>query len=212
LEGNQPAKNEDFSWLTILTLARELCLQFHVGPLPERIWWTTPSPTVRFRSDEAWFFNRQPVVTLSQGLDGRLTLDDWKPLMMASLIYSKVWRYRLSSRMTFLLVATGVGIIFLTFLILAITGQVITSYLLAGSVVLLILGTPWGRRPMRFEADRKVAETLGKESLINALKKIQSLHLKDIERSKQASFFSRLFSSRVSLEERLFYLQTLNLS
>lgn len=170
----------------ILRVARELCLRFDVKPLPERFLWRKPSFIFRFRSDEVLFLRK--VLALSAHLQDKLSPEEWKPLMMSSLIISKKWKYRNASRYILNTIAAE------SFAIIPGAGLLtlleFPRYALGLYLLLVLFLIPWTlyaqqRRVLRLEADLKVSEMLGKQVLVEVLEKIDSLHPRDIEKSKK---------------------------
>ena len=144
---------------------------------------------------------------------GKLTVEEWRPIIASSLVFEK--KIRRSMRgITFLL--TGLP------LIVSLGGTITAAILLQMSWIiflypafLLPLAILGGRRynadlkRARLEADSQASSVIGKDPLLQVLKKIDMMGLDDIDRLKSGRGGRRL-ASLPSITERIDTLQGLS--
>src|SRR5438132_637649 len=141
---------------------------------------------------------------------GKLTVEEWRPLIASSLMFEKKIRRTLRGR-AFLL--TGLP------LIVALGGTIAAAISLHISwvvflypVILLPLGILGGSRynsdlkRARLGADTQASIVIGKNSLLDVLKKIDLMGLNDIDKLKRGRGGRRL-ASLPSITERIESLQ-----
>ena len=140
---------------------------------------------------------------------GKLTVEEWRPLIASSLVFEKIKRTMRGS--AFLLTGPPV--------IVALVGTIAAAIVLRVSwivflypVLLLPLAILGGRRynsdlkKARLEADIQSSAVVGKDSLLGVLKKIDMMGLNDIDQLKTGRRGRRL-ASLPSITERIENLQ-----
>lgn len=122
-------------------------------------------------------------VRLPRKMMGRLTAEDWRPMLAASILYNYVLsRDKNRTSLIRLVLPAGLGEIPLIFALLAILrlpDHSLSSELLWATVALwaiyslslLTLYTKWLWRDLSYAADRRAADTIGKGMLLSALAK-----------------------------------------
>ena len=144
---------------------------------------------------------------------GKLTVEEWRPVIASSLVFEK--EIKRSMRGTAFLL-TGMP------LIVALGGTIGVAILLQMSwiiflypVILFPLAILGGRRynsdlkKARLEADKQTSGVIGKDPLLQVLKKIDMMGLDDIDRLKSGRGGRRL-ASLPSITERIDNLQGLS--
>jgi hypothetical protein len=161
----------------ILKYAVELFRQFRVTkPEPDSVVWAEDMVpdlvTVQYGE-----------VRLPRRMMGRLTAEDWRPLLAPSILYNYVLlRDKNRTSLIRLVLPVGLGeipLIFALLVILRLPDHSLSSELLWATVALwaiyslslLTLYTKWLWRDLPYTADRRVADTIGKETLLSALAK-----------------------------------------
>lgn len=118
---------------------------------------------------------------------GKLTVEEWRPLIASSVLYEKKLRKKLRS------VAFLTGLIPL-FALAALVGLAIlfqAAWLISLFIVVLIpaiivgssLYNPRAKK-MRLEADTEASQVIGKDTLLGVLRKIDGMGLNDVDRLK----------------------------
>ncbi len=144
---------------------------------------------------------------------GKLTIEEWRPVIASSLVFEKKIKRSMRGT-TFLL--TGLP------LIVSLGGTITAAILLQMSwiiflypVLLFPLAILGGRRynsdlkKARVEADTQTSTVIGKDPLLQVLKKIDMMGLADIDRLKSGRGGRRL-ASLPSITERIDNLQGLS--
>jgi hypothetical protein len=161
----------------ILKYAVELFRQFRVTkPEPDSVVWAEDMVpdlvTVQYGE-----------VRLPRRMMGRLTAEDWRPLLAPSILYNYVLlRDKNRTSLIRLVLPVGLGeipLIFALLVILRLPDHSLSNELLWATVALwaiyslslLTLYTKWLWRDLPYTADRRVADTIGKETLLSALAK-----------------------------------------
>ena len=144
---------------------------------------------------------------------GKLTVEEWRPLIGSSLMFEKKIRRTLRGR-AFLL--TGLPLI--VALAVPITAAIVLQMswlIILYPVLVLPLAYLGGRRyssdlkKARLEADTQASAVIGKDSLMAVLKKIDNMGLDDIDRLKTGRGGRRL-AGLPSITERIENLQTVS--
>ena len=144
---------------------------------------------------------------------GKLTVEEWRPLIASSLMFEKKIRRTLRSR-AFLL--TGLPLI--VSLALPITAAILLQMawiIFLYPVLVLPLAYLGSRRyssdlkKARLEADTQTSAVIGKNQLLDVLKKIDNMGLNDIDRLKTGRGGPRL-AGLPSITERIENLQTVS--
>jgi hypothetical protein len=145
---------------------------------------------------------------------GKLTVEEWRPIIASSLMFEKKVKRSMKGT-TFLL--TGMP------LIVALGGTIGVAILLQMSWIIILypallfpLAILGGRRynldlkKARLEADTQTSTVIGKDPLLEVLKKIDMMGLDDIDRLKSGRGGRRM-SSLPSITERIEHLQGVSL-
>ncbi|TMI45396.1 hypothetical protein E6H19_04680 [Candidatus Bathyarchaeota archaeon] len=142
---------------------------------------------------------------------GKLTVEEWRPLVASSLLFEKKIRRTLRGR-AFLL--TGVPLIIslavpISVAILLQMAWIIFLYPILVLPLAYLGGRSYSRdlKKARLEADTQVSALIGKDSFLNVLKKIDMMGLDDIDRLKTGRGGRRL-AGLPSITERIEHLQT----
>jgi hypothetical protein len=145
---------------------------------------------------------------------GKLTVEEWRPIIASSLMFEKKVKRSMKGT-TFLL--TGMP------LIVALGGTIGVAILLQMSWIIILypallfpLAILGGRRynldlkKARLEADTQTSTVIGKDPLLEVLKKIDMMGLDDIDRLKSGRGGRRM-ASLPSITERIEHLQGVSL-
>jgi hypothetical protein len=145
---------------------------------------------------------------------GKLTIEEWRPVIASSLVFEKKIKRSMRGT-TFLL--TGMP------LIVALGGTISVAILLQMSWIIFLypallfpLAILGGRRynsdlkKARLEADTQTSTVIGKDQLLQVLKKIDMMGLDDIDRLKTGRGGRRM-ASLPSITERIEHLQGVSL-
>jgi hypothetical protein len=142
---------------------------------------------------------------------GKLTVEEWRPLIASSILFEKKMKPRLRGK-SFLLIGLPLIISFAIPIAVAIVlrmSWIIVLYPLL-VIPLGILGNRSYSRDLkraRLEADTQASVVVGKDSLMDVLKKIDMMGLDDIDRLKTGRGGRRL-AGLPSITERIENLQT----
>jgi len=160
----------------ILRYAQELSREIRSGRSePDEVTWDDDLPLDRV-------IVRYGEVKLPSGMKGRLTPEDWSPLIASSIIYNQsLYRAQRRGSIVRLVLPLGVGEVPLIFALLQIfhmtNGQatielvlVIAGWILFASSVLW-LHIHWLWRSLFYAADRHAAETVGTGTILESLRK-----------------------------------------
>ena len=175
----------------ILQLAQDLSVQLHLPRLaPRKLLWedhvTIYGASIQVPSDLV-SIGRGNIV-LAKRIRGKLTREEWTPLIASSLIFLP-W-VRSKSIKTLGWAAIGVAMLYLPIVFFALTflrygifstaGMILLhpgALLLLGVTLFVIVGrfySPDARREL-LKADRQAAEMFGKDVFIDVLQKIRTL-------------------------------------
>jgi len=175
----------------LLQIARDLCRQLGYYNLnPDTISWKERMGIRRLPADH--FMILRGEVQLSTRSMGQLTPDEWRPIIASGLIYFQTLtrNFLVGMLTTMLPIALLVpAILLLSFRYLA--GSVLTyPVIFALIVVTFLAGKRFLMYPKRlwFKADVEAARILGKESLVESLRKIDQL---DPNRTGKRGSFAR---------------------
>ncbi len=181
----------------ILGIARELCEQLRIAQFkPESLTWVTWLFTYRQKmllpSDHCIFSGSE--MTLQKMMRGRLTPEEWKPLIASSLIYEfspdvprKLYFGRgLRIAPAFIL---ALGPIFLIRLFLPSVNVPALAAIGYFFAVMFTYSTLfWDvaslRKRLRLKADKNAARLVGKELFLTVLRKVDAMGLVDVVERK----------------------------
>lgn len=161
---------------------------------------------------------RQGFMVLAWPLKGRLSAEEWKPLIASSLIYDRVLsRKRAMGLLTRLLVPLALIIPLFISLVAAATPLLprwanilggIISILLVPLIIAsaVLLGASY-RRSLRLKADTLSAQQFPREEFSQTLQKIDQLNIPDILQLKHHKSRLRIFQAP-SISQRIENLQT----
>jgi len=177
-----------------------------------RMEWIPAGRSTRSVPSDWCMFLRHSII-LPARMMGKLTVEEWRPVIASSLVFEKKIKRSMRGT-TFLL--TGMP------LIVALGGTIGVAILLQMSwiiflypVILFPLAILGGRRynsdlkKARLEADKQTSGVIGKDPLLQVLKKIDMMGLDDIDRLKSGRGGRRL-ASLPSITERIDNLQGLS--
>lgn len=162
----------------LLEIARDLCRKMGYYNLnPDTISWKEKMGIRRLPADH--FMMLRGEIQLSSRAMGQLTPEEWRPMFASGLIYYKtLTRNSLVGMLTTMLPIALVvpAVLLLSFKYLE--GSVLIYPIILALIVLTLLaGTRFLLQPKNlwFKADVEAAGLLGKESLIESLRKIDQL-------------------------------------
>jgi len=145
---------------------------------------------------------------------GKLTVEEWRPLIASSIVFEKKEKRRLRGR-AFLL--TGMPLIVSLALPISVAFLLQMTWIIFLYPVLVLplayLGSKSYSRDLKkakLGADRETSVVIGKNSLVDVLKKIDMMGLDDIDRLKTGRGDRRL-AGLPSITERIENLQTASL-
>ncbi len=171
--------------------------------------WNPAGRSVRLVPSDWCFFRRDSMIMPGRMM-GKLTVEEWRPLIASSLIYEKKIARSLRGRM-----------FLLTFLplMLVLAGTFAASLLLRMSWIIfvyIILVIPVGAlgsrrygsdvKRARLEADTQGSALTGKDPFLNTIRKIDAMGLDDIDKLKSGRGGRRL-AGLPSISERIENLQ-----
>jgi hypothetical protein len=141
---------------------------------------------------------------------GKLTVEEWRPLIASSIMFEKKIKRKLRGRA---LLSTGVPVIVSLAIPIAIgillqMPWIFSLYLVFVLPLTFLGGRSYSRnlKKARLEADIETSAVIGKDSLLDLLKKIDTMGLDDIDRIKSGRG-GRRFASLPSITERIENLQ-----
>ena len=145
---------------------------------------------------------------------GKLTVEEWRPLIASSIVFENKEKRRLRGR-AFLL--TGMPLIVSLALPISVAFLLQMTWIIFLYPVLVLplayLGSKSYSRDLKkakLGADRETSVVIGKNSLVDVLKKIDMMGLDDIDRLKTGRGGRRL-AGLPSITERIENLQTASL-
>lgn len=223
MEPELPSDSEDSR---ILQAARELCHQLNLENLsPEKVSWQDQYSTQgRWSKDKRGnpigryvtphfplFFQR--TLVLRPVMQGRLASEEWKPLLVSSLIFYGQLRSQVTRRS---------ALVFAPMLVLVaalVPGLLIRNSIFNDPVVFtltaLVIATAVGgvysslllSRKFMLLADRKASEQFGSQAFLKVLQKIQSLEQSDEQEDKMSAWAWTEYGDAPSIEKRIRNLQ-----
>src|SRR2546428_5084144 len=187
--GRPPLTSPDDPRLVEMTMT--LGQQLEIPKLNVReVRWSNIVPigrsAVPISSDWCFFFRR--AILMPARMMGKLTPEEWRPLIASSVLYQKQLRRSADRRQALYIVLPT----FLALLSSAIIVGILKIYWASLIVLLLIipllvvgnrLSRPYLKKAM-LEADTKASALAGKESFLEVLRKIDTMRQGDAEMSK----------------------------
>lgn len=151
---------------------------------------------------------RMGTCILPAALKGKLSLDEWKPLLVSSLIFGfrpnfvRVWgRGKLVRIVMWIPIVIFIGLTFLGDFSIA------WSAALLGLVAILLLPRVFNQTlsKLRLMADSEAAGIVGRDQFVRTLRKVDSFHIPDLDKRKMKR--QRIWQRRVlpwpNITERL---------
>jgi hypothetical protein len=201
----------------IIRIARELCDSLKARFEPSGVTWMgNLGGAQHLPSDQVIFAEKGPrrgFLVLPVALKGKLDSEDWKPLFISSILIQFKSEFRRIWRTAYIMYR--LGLIFGTAILFAsiiLEGATITFALVAALVFwlfyILLFPKIYNRyfiRKLRLKADRHAAEIIGTERFIQALEKIDTFHILDLEEGKRrrTTIWQRRVGPWPSISERL---------
>ena len=142
-------------------------------------------------SDRAEF---QPhTLILPARMKDALSVDEWRPILASTLAYRKLYSRIMRKRTPLLLIPLIVLIVLGVVLSLFIGTQLPAALMFVYFIVIIpvLRGNTRLLYQGYLQADRTAASIVGREVFLAVLRKIDSLNLPDIEKSKKPGFDSR---------------------
>ncbi len=187
----------------ILRVAKEVASHAGIESFfPKRVVWRD-----EVAPGECQFVRRHfGIIVLPKSLTGRLHSEEWRPLLASSIMITKVpGQRRFAAAMTLLSVTLLLGLFAPSQVIPPSWSQVLAAAIGLPTVVFMLLRLfAWLWRAM-LEADIMAARLVGREELLEVLRKIDSFGLPETERVKQRRRLKRF--GRPSLTDRIENLQ-----
>jgi hypothetical protein len=214
----------------ILQVARELCQQLNLENLyPERVSWQEQYSRRGRLSQDKYGNPIGPYVTphfplfyhrtliLRPIIRGRLVTEDWRPLLASSIIFYGQLRPKVNRRST-LGVAPTLALSAVLLLGLLLRNSIFNELSIVFTLTALIIvtaaagayGALMASRKSMLIADKKAAELVGPQALLDALRKIQSLKQSDERQDKMSSWAWTEYGDAPSIEKRIKNLQSLS--
>jgi len=196
----------------ILEMARGLCLLLDIPVLYlKSIVWTDsiwgPRGGGRLVPSDQSLILPAGDLCLAKRMKGKLTPEEWKPIIASALIYQKKLAPNLKGKaITNIVLPVVVSVVILgAILVLSKNLRIGVLFLVVIATLVLLLGfnrfTPYQKRA-RLEADVQATKLVDREFFVEVLRKIQALGMKDVEdRERKAARGS--VSEFPSITERL---------
>ncbi len=167
-------------------LGRDIGVKVH----PKRILWlgrTVPAPSFMtgIGSDQCDFDGGD--VILPKPLKDKLSPVEWKPLLASQLLYERRSALTIVARW---LASGDYGLALALSLVIPIT--ILATWFFSHEL-----------RSVRLKADEKAAFIVGPGDFLNVLEKVDSFHIKDIERRKKGGFRIKTSSHFPAIDVRI---------
>jgi len=191
----------------IATVGAEACAQLGCAFTISGIVWMDRTFVRRVGSDDCIFAGGR--IILPRRMAGKLEPEDWRPLMISSLLYRRrlVWTMPIDMLITLLI--TPMLTILTAALVFAFVSRNFVAILLFLAVIIgLFLSTriAQARKKLWLRADTEAAKMSGNEAFTLVLRKIESFDTNKNEKAKNR-WFSRYLSSRPTIPERILNLR-----
>jgi hypothetical protein len=200
----------------IVEIVREIATQLDVPRFPRKVVWSDSLPGSRggiLGSDECLVWDSQ--IILAKRMQGKLEPNEWRPIVASSLIlHSKLRKNVLRKIFARLVLPPLLPCI----LAIVLFGQgfnsagvyagpswIVAFFVITLFALILIPAFLYGDyyQKAKLIADRQAAELVGQERFLEALKKIDQMGLKDVEKTKG----KHRGSPRLGLDRRISNLQ-----
>jgi len=194
----------------IIEITHELCHQMDIASLiPKKVVWADiialSKGSMKVGSDEC-VTNGE--IVLPERIRGKLRPDEWTPIIASALAFERKLKRRVMGHQLRRFFLPGFLPLALIVLVLMISNPDqaygVMGLLISGIIILLFLTKYLSAsyvRSMRLQADRMAADLVGRDKMIDVLRKIDEMKLKDVEKRKRSGLKVR-FSSRPTITER----------
>ncbi len=193
----------------ILDAAREICAQLKISRRfdPQRVVWTSKG-----LSDECEFTPgvRRTGLVLPVQLRGTITVEEWRPIIVASLMRSKDGQRFLQLFIrSFAPLISIAGIGFLAYLILGPSLALLALPVAIFASFLMLRSYSRWMKQEALKLDGKTWRIVGRDPFLHVLSKIDAMELKDIEMLKQRRGFTArvLLGGKPSITERVRFIE-----
>jgi hypothetical protein len=181
---------------SLLDAVRGLAAQLSVpDPGLDEVSWRNVVGTGRFPrvmpSDQCEFWPKKLI--LPARMQDAISVDEWRPIIASGLVYRKLHSQFRRKRAP-LLLGPLIALVIVAFVLIYITGSSfwVGLWFLYFIVIIPVLrGNTRLLYRCRLEADRTAAGIVGREAFLEVLRKIDSMKLPDIEKSKNPGFDNR---------------------
>ncbi|TMI53183.1 hypothetical protein E6H15_07730 [Candidatus Bathyarchaeota archaeon] len=147
-------------------------------------------------------------IVLAERIRGKLRPDEWTPIIASALAFERKLKRRVMGHQLRRFFLPGFLPLALIVVVLMISNPDqaygVMGLLISGIIILLFLTKYLSAsyvRSMRLQADRMAADLVGRDKMIDVLRKIDEMKLKDVEKRKRGGLKVR-FSSRPTITER----------
>jgi hypothetical protein len=181
---------------SILDAVRGLAAQLSIfDPVLDEVSWRNMVGTGRaprvMPSDHCEF--RSKKLILPARMQDAISVDEWRPIIASELVYRKLYS-KVARKRVPLLLGPLIALVVAAVVMIFITGSTfwVGLWLLYFIIIIPVLrGNTRLFYQCRLEADRTAAQVVGREAFLEVLRKIDSMKLPDIEKSKNPGFDSR---------------------
>jgi hypothetical protein len=191
----EQAQSVDEEERSILRLTNELCAKLNAKFSPVGVsWMGNLGQPLHLPSDQCVFVVKGPrrgFLVLPVALRGKISLDDWRPIIASSMFHSFRPEFRRVWRTGVALWIAGLASLFALFGVFLVLRQDLFAYsAIAAAFAVSIIGPKlynfYVIRQSRLKADRKTADFFGRDQFIQTLVKIDDMHILDLEELKKS--------------------------
>jgi hypothetical protein len=181
---------------SLLDAVRGLAAQLNVpDPRLDEVSWRNVVGTGRaprvMPSDQCEFDAKKLI--LPARMRDAISVDEWRPIIASELVYRKLYS-KVGRKRTPLLLGPLIALVAVAVVLIYITGSRFWAGLFFLYFIIIIPVLRGNTRlfyQCRLEADRTAAGIVGREAFLEVLRKIDSMKLPDIEKSKNPGFDNR---------------------
>jgi hypothetical protein len=181
---------------SLLDAVRGLAAQLNVpDPALDEVSWRNMVRTGRYPrvipSDQCEFWPKELI--LPARMQDAISVDEWRPIIASELVYRRLYS-KVRRKRTPLLLGPLIALVVVAVVLIYITESRFWVGLFFVYFVMIIPVLRGNTRlfyQCRLEADRTAAEIVGREAFLEVLRKIDSMKLPDIEKSKNPGFDNR---------------------
>lgn len=193
------------------SLGRDLGIELH----PKRVVWygrsvAAPNFMKGLGSDQCDFDGGD--VKLPKALKDKLTSLEWRPILASQIIYERrsklsiLARWLISVPLLIFLWVPTVAILGASY---GDNGMALAVFLLIPITILATWFFSHELRSVRLKADEKAASIVGPREFLNVLEKVDSYHIKDVERRKRGGFRITISSHFPAIDARMRHIRRL---